>query len=150
MRRSALVCICGGASSPTQGLSRNRVIDRHVEVQVLSDVMIHVTHHLSHSCTTKIPTNTFEPPPPTSRLCMVCAFAAQNTFPISTCPEAGWLGWVGWICVNTCVVITHISTRTRAHTHTHTHARTYTEDKAQTQPDPTQLHPNLNRRTGLE
>ena len=77
------------------------MIDRHVEVLVLSDVMIHVTHHLAHPCTTKIPTNNVDPPPSTSRTYVVCAFPAPNTILISTGPEAGWLGWVGRVRVKT-------------------------------------------------
>ena len=118
----------------------NRVIDRHVEVQVLSDVMNHVTRHLLHPCTTKISTNNVEPPPPTSRLCMVCAFSAQNTIPISACFEAGWLGWVGWICVNTCVVMINTHPHELIHTHTHTHALTHSRVTQKRRHSLTQSH----------
>ena len=41
----------------------DRVIDRHVEVLVFSDVMVYVAHHLPHPCAIEIPSNNVAPPP---------------------------------------------------------------------------------------
>ena len=101
MRDGQRLCVYMSVEVPPRphrgGAVWDRVIDRHVEVLVFSDVMVYVAHHLPHPCAIEIPSNNVAPPPPTSGSYVVCAFPAKTPFRLAHVPRRVGLDWVGLV-----------------------------------------------------
>ena len=101
MRDGQRLCVYVEVEVPPRphrgGAVWDRVIDRHVGVLVLSDVMVYVAHHLPHPCAIEIPSNNVAPPPPTSGSYVVCAFPAKTPFRLAHVPRRVGLDWVGLV-----------------------------------------------------